>query len=421
MFPTREAIRSAQLEQLRRLYAAILPANRFYAAKLKSAAITSVEEFAQRVPFTTKQELVDDQRAHPPYGTNLSFPLETYTRFHQTSGTTGTPLRWLDTSHSWQWMLDSWKEIFRAANVHAGDRVYFSFSFGPFIGFWLAYEAAQQLGCMCIPGGGLSTEARLRAIFDNDVTVLCCTPTYAIRLAEVAIQNKLDLSKAKVKTILVAGEPGGSIPATRARLEKLWPTARISDHHGMTETGPVTFECPSRPGYLHIIESAYIAEIVKPGTNDPVSPGTSGELILTTLGRTGSPLLRYRTGDLVKAVAQDVCVCGRHELTLDGGILGRTDDMVIVRGVNIYPSAIEDVLRTFAEIAEYRVQLKQPGGLAELSLELEPTPQCAQPAEMAKSVEAALHNTFNLRIPIKLAAAGALPRFDMKAKRWVKV
>src|SRR5262249_52426555 len=137
---------------------------------------------------------------------------------------------------------------------------------------------------LCVPGGGLSSTARLRAILDNGITVLCCTPTYAIRLAEVAREEKIDLRAARVRTIIVAGEPGGSIPAVRARLTELWPGARIFDHHGMTEVGPVTYECPARAGVLHVIGSAYFAEVIKPASGQPAAKGEAGELVLTTLG-----------------------------------------------------------------------------------------------------------------------------------------
>ncbi|SVE58141.1 uncharacterized protein METZ01_LOCUS510995, partial [marine metagenome] len=230
------------------------------------------------------------------------------------------------------WMIDSWKEIFRAASVDEKDRVLFAFSFGPFIGFWLAFDAATQMGCLCFPGGGLTTVTRLRILIENEATVLCCTPTYALRLAEVAGQEGIDLKENKLRQIIVAGEPGGSIESTRKRLEEAWG-AQVFDHHGMTEVGPVTYQWARKANYLKVMEEAYYAEVIKPGTNDPVTEGEEGELILTTLGRTGSPLIRYRTGDLVRPE--------RHEegLLLAGGILGRTEDMVIVRGVNVYPSA----------------------------------------------------------------------------------
>src|SRR5258706_6394986 len=301
--PSRAKIIKDQLAQLRSLVAELFPANSFYSRKLGDAGVTfdiaSLGDFSRRFPFTTKQELVEDQRAHPPFGSNLTYPLERYTRFNQTSGTNGQPLRWLDTPESWDALLDCWAEIYQAAGVGSADHIYFAFSFGPFLGFWTAFEAAARLGALCIPGGGVGSASRLRAIIDNGANVLCCTPTYALRLAEVAAQEKINLQDSLVRAIIVAGEPGGSIPAFRARLERAWPGVRVFDHHGMTETGPVTHECPLRPGVLHIIESAYYAEVIDPATGKHIGPGETGELVLTTLVRAASPVLRYRTGDLV--------------------------------------------------------------------------------------------------------------------------
>jgi phenylacetate-CoA ligase len=416
-FSTREALAAFQLAQLRQLLGAILPGNAFYRNKLAGVnpAVASLEDFSDRFPFTTKQELADDQRSHPPFGAHLTFPANHYTRYHQTSGTTSSPLRWLDTPESWDWMVQSWKEIYQAAGVGGGDRVYFAFSFGPFIGFWLAFDAAQQMGCLCLPGGGLSTQGRLRAIMDNRATVLCCTPSYAAHLAETAAREKLDLKAAAVRVIIVAGEPGGSVPATRQRLESLWPGARIFDHHGMTETGPVSHECPAQQGTLHILSRAYLAEVIN-AQGKAARAGEVGELVLTVLGRIGSPLLRYRTGDLARAGG--VCACGRPGLALPGGLLGRTDEMVIVRGVNIYPTAVEEVLRGFSEIAEYQVEVNRARDLLELSLRIEPVTGGADTETLAERVQKALHGVFNLRVPVTLAPAGSLPRFEMKAKRW---
>jgi len=424
--PDRAAIESAQLEELRTLVAELIPANKFYTQKLEKVGVgfdvASLADFSARFPLTTKSELVADQLKHPPFGTNLTYPLNRYTRYHQTSGTSGAPLRWLDTPENWESMIESWTEILRAAEVSASDRVMFAFSFGPFLGFWLAFESAARLGCLCLPGGGLSSAARLRMMRDNEANVLCCTPTYAIRLAEVAAAEKVETSL-RLKAIIVAGEPGGSIPATRAKLESLWPGARIFDHHGMTEVGPVTFECPKQPGMLHIIESAYYAEVIDPATD---KPSRSGELVLTTLGRIGSPLLRYRTGDLVKLGTQpstfspQPCACGRHHLTLEGGILGRVDDMVIVRGVNVYPSAVEEIIRRFGDVAEYCVHVNGAAALAELRVEVEPTDACKNAHGLVQQVQAALESAFSLRVPVEAVAPGSLPRFEMKARRWVR-
>jgi phenylacetate-CoA ligase len=430
-FPDRAAIAAAQLAQLRRLLGALVPANPFYARKFSragtAATVASLDEFAGRFPFTTKPELADDQRALPPYGTNLTFPLERYTRFHQTSGTTGAPLRWLDTPESWAWMVGNWTEILRAAGATGTDRVFFAFSFGPFIGFWLAYEAAQRIGCLSIPGGGLNSAARLRVMLDSGASILCCTPTYALRLAEVAAEEKIDLRSSRVKTIVVAGEPGGSIPALRAQLQKLWQGARVFDHHGMTETGPVTHECPARPGILHVLEPDYFAEVIDPASGEPARPGSRGELVLTTLGRVGSPVLRYRTGDVVQpihspaAIPHQPCACGRHTLALEGGILGRVDDMIIVRGVNIFPGAVEDIIRACGDVAEYQVTVSTEHSLTELRIDIEPVPGCVDPSGVVKRLEQGFQDAFALRVPVRRLATGTLPRFEMKAKRWVKL
>jgi phenylacetate-CoA ligase len=448
VFPDRTAIMLHQLAVLQAMWAEVIPHNRFYVQKLMTAGIPpchserseeslstmsngeilrsaqndvlTLEDFLARVPFTTKQELVDDQHNCPPYGTNLTYPVERYVRFHQTSGTTGVPLRWLDTPESWNWMVDNWTHVMAASGVTPNDRVFCAFSFGPFIGFWLAFEAGVRMGCLCIPGGGMSSAARLRVMLDNDITVLCCTPTYAIRLAEVADEEGVDLAHSKVRIIIAAGEPGASIPATRARIESLWRGAQVRDHHGMTEIGAVSFECPARRGVLHVMEHAYIPEVIDPKTGQRVGAGETGELVLTNLGRLGSPLIRYRTGDIVKTAAATPCVCGRYDLALEGGILGRTDDMVVVRGVNLYPSAMEAILRGFDTIAEYRVEVLTERSMLELRLQLEPKPDCADPAELARDVEAALRNAFDLRVPVALVPPGTLPRFELKAQRWVR-
>lgn len=462
-FLSRTEIEAQQLERLRTLLSALQGANPFYNRKLgplgDSTQLASLADFAAKVPFTTKAELSEDQRAHPPYGTNLTFPLERYTRCHQTSGSTGAPLRWLDTPDSWEWMLRSWLDVYRAAGTTARDRVFFAFSFGPFIGFWLAFEAATRLGCLCLPGGGLSSAARVRMILDHGATVLCCTPTYAMRLAEVATAEGIDLKASRVKTLLVAGEPGGSIPATRARLEQLWPGARVFDHHGMTEVGPVTHQCPARAGVLHVIEPAYFAEVIDPQTGQPAPLGQPGELVLTTLGRTGSPLLRYRTGDVVKlavpapttsphpeahpasaeppttapppATASSLvpppssldrgrCACGRSTTALAGGILGRADDMVVVRGVNVYPSAVEEILRACGEVAEYQVRISTRTTLPEMTIHIEPVATCRDARGLAHRLETALQHALSLRVPVRAEPPGALPRFELKARRWVR-
>lgn len=427
--PSRQMIRHSQLRQLRRLIAALREGNRLYRPMLEAAGIDdrieSLEAFAAHMPFTTKAQLVADQHAHPPYGTNLTYPLERYTRLHQTSGTTGEPLRWLDTDDSWRWMLDNWSRVYAAAGVVERDRVLFAFSFGPFLGFWTAFESAERLGCLCLPGGGLSTSARLRLMLDNAATAVCCTPTYALRLAEVASEQGMDLSRSAVRALIVAGEPGGSVASVRKRIEDAWGgAARVFDHHGMTETGPVTYPCPARPDVLHVIEQSYIAEVIDPATGRTAPAGAGGELALTNLGRIGSPLLRYRTGDCVQPDRRgedQPCACGTHDLTLLGGILGRSDDMVVVRGVNVFPSAIDQIVRAHPQVTEYRVEVTGDGAMVELAVTIEPASVGEAEAEaLCRAVERDLKDALHLRVPVRPAEPNALPRFELKARRWVR-
>jgi phenylacetate-CoA ligase len=403
----------SQIENLRALLAELTPGNRFYTRRLASegvdvSAITSLEEFSAHVGFTHKQDLVVDQAAHAPYGTNHTYPLEHYTRFCQTSGTTARPLVILDTPESWDWMLGNWSAIYRAAGMTPGDRIYFAFSFGPFLGFWTAFDAAAKSGYLGIPGGGLGSAARVRAMIQHRANVLCCTPTYALRLAQAAVEEKIDLGESAVRKIIVAGETGGSVPEVRERIRTAWHGAEVLDHYGMTEVGPVAFQTPHGPDLLHILENSYFAEIVRPETGEAVPAGEVGELVLTTLGRTACPLLRYRTGDLVRRAV------GTPGFALAGGIIGRSDDMVVVRGVNLYPAAFEAAVRLVPEIEEYRVELSRCDALTEVEVQIE-SPDDAS----AKNLERVLSSTFSLRIPVKRVAAHSLPRFEMKARRWV--
>ena len=419
----RETIAARQSDRLRRLLTAIDGRNAFYTNKLSSTGIRAAglrcPEDLEKLPVTTKIELVEDQETHPPFGTALGEPLDRYTRFTQTSSTTGHPLKWLDTNESWQWMLECWKAVYRAARVGRGDRIFFAFSFGPFLGFWTAFDAAWQIGAHAIPAGGMSSQQRLAMIDAVAPTVVCCTPTYALRLAEVDSERaagRRPLVDSTVRAVIVAGEPGGGIPATRERIERAWG-ARVFDQHGLTEVGPVSFECFEQPGALHVNENEFICEVVDPGTLEPVADGHPGELLLTNLGRTGSPVIRYRTGDVVVRRSER-CACGRTFARLEGGIIARTDDMVNIRGVNVYPAAIESVLRGFEEVIEFRSTVSRTGALRSLALEVELTTAC-DPRTITTGITQRLRDALGLTVPIQVVAPATLPRFEMKARRFV--
>ena len=417
----RNALAARQGERLLAALRTLLGRNAFYTRKLNTARIDlrrlRLPEDLGRLPLTTKAELVADQEKHAPWGSNLTEPLNAYTRYCQTSSTTGKPLRWLDTNESWQWMLDCWKDVYRAARVGVGDRVFFPFSFGPFLGFWAGFEAGSQVGLHCVPGGGMSTHVRLTTIADVQPTIVCCTPTYALRLAEVAAEQWPEgaLAASSVRALIVSGEPGGNIPATRARIESAWG-ARVLDHHGLTELGPISFECWESPGSLHLNEDAFICEVLDASTGEAVPDGTPGELVVTNLGRHASPAIRYRTGDLVVR-RSDVCECGRTFARLDGGIRTRSDDMVNVRGVNVYPAAIESVVREFPDVVEFKAVVTRAGALRHLNVDVEVTP--GTPPGIDVRLAYRFREALGLTTPVAIVPAGSLPRFEMKARRFV--
>jgi phenylacetate-CoA ligase len=416
----RTSLEQHQLEKLRRMLQTVLFSNPFYRRKLEAFSDASSLDDLRKLPFTTKDELITDQLEHPPYGTDLTFPEQRYIRIHQTSGTTGKPLYWLDSEESWDWWAECWKLIFQAAGVKPDDRVYFAFSFGPFIGFWAGWEGARKLGAMAISGGGQSTAQRLKAIVDQRATVLVCTPTYALHMAAEARRANLDLARGSAVRITIhAGEPGASIPGTKKMIEESWG-AKCFDHAGATEVGAFAFECQSHPGGIHINENEFIAEVINPNTGEPTKPGENGELIITNLGRIGSPVIRYRTADLVRPSDQP-CPCGSPFLLLEGGVLGRVDDMIIVRGVNVFPSAVENVLREFPEIEEFRVEIFAKQALKEIKLILEPNPDQSSAEGLAEKIGHRVRERIGLRPQVEVVSPGTLPRFELKAKRFFKL
>src|SRR5437867_9080784 len=253
--------RAAQWRRLARALPELLLTNVFYGRKVADAGIPDVRELrsVRDLPFTTKAELSRDQTEHPPFGSNLTYPIDRYVRLHQTSGTTGRPLRVLDTAESWQWWRDCWRPIYTAAGVTSRDRIFFAFSFGPFVGFWSAFAGAEQLGALCLTGGAMSTAERVAAIVATEATVLMCTPTYALRLAEAARDEGVDLASSALRVSIHAGEPGASIPATRDRIAQALGV-RVGDHTGPTELRATGISCAAEDS-VHLIEREFAAEV----------------------------------------------------------------------------------------------------------------------------------------------------------------
>ncbi len=412
--PTRAALDAFKLDRLLGLVRDILPHNKFYAAKLGRVAaqeLASLDDLASW-PFTFKEGLVAAAENGIPG--NLTWPVERYTRFHQTSGTHGRPLPVFDTPDDWAWWMECWRVILDRGGVRPSDRVLVASSFGPYAGFWSCFDAVVAREALAIPTGGMPSLGRLQLARSLAATVLVATPSYALHLAEVAKENKIDLAATSVRLVVVVGEPGGSIPATRARIADAWGSD-VLDHAGATEVGPWGVG-DMVGGGLDVIETAFHPEFLALDSGRPAGPGELAELVLTTLGRTGAPVIRYRTGDVVRPVwttDSDLSEGASPWVRLEGGILGRVDDMLVVRGVNIFPGAIDDIARSFPEVVEHRLTVATRGSLDVLSLEIED--RLDDPARVAKELELRL----GLKVTVSTVPFGSLPRFEGKGRRLV--
>jgi len=418
---TREELRELQDERLRSLIERIA-GNRFYQEKAREAGLelSRIKCAADlgALPFTTKQELAAEQVEHPPFGRLLTDPVSDYRYFHQTSGTTGRPLKVVDTAESWEWWKRCWGYVYRAAGVTADDVVFCAFSFGPYISHWTAIHGAWHIGAMCISGGGMNSEQRLQCVIDNRATVLVCTPTYALHLAEVANASGIDLQASKVRIGIYAGEPGASLPNIKRTIESAWG-AICFDHAGATEAGPWAFDCEAQTGAIHLNEAEFIFDVIDPQSGESVDEDTRGELVITNLGRACMPVLRYRTGDLVEMTTKP-CPCGRRFARIKGGVLGRSDDMIIVRGVNLYPSAIDNLIRGVPNITEYEVNIRRVSGLDDLSIRIE-SGGAGSFEETARAVMHEFRTQYSIRVGVEHAVAGSLPRYEFKSRRFKRL
>ena len=424
--------RTYQLNRLNQLLAQIIPANQFYqekfaafAANSQQPAHTKLDSLSQlsEFPFTLKQDLINESDS-AGFAKNLTFAPAAYTRFHRTSGTSGRPMIVLDTQNDWNWWMEAWQYVLDSADLTADDRVLMAFSFGPFIGFWSAFDAVAERGAMVIPTGAMTSLARLELIQSTAASVVFCTPSYAIHLAQVADDNGICLTEysSSVKRIVVAGEPGGSIPATKAKIESAW-NAPVIDHCGASEIGPWGYASPDGQG-LFVNEAEFIPEFIPIGgpeadgekpsailsSAEAAGQGTF-ELVLTCLGRIGSPTIRYRTGDLVRPGWDHDHDC--RFVKLAGGVLGRADDMMIIRGVNVFPASVEQILRAFPEIVEFRTTAFKQGAMDQLKIEVEATTDDIDPIRLD------LQNKLGFRVDVELVADRTLPRFEAKGKRFI--
>jgi len=414
--------RRAQAEALRAQVSHAYAHSPFYRRKLDATgvrpeAIGGLEDLP-RLPFTTKDELQADQQAHGPWGSFLAVPPAECLRVHQTSATTGRPVLMLDTPEDWSALVGIYARSLHAYGIRRTDMAMPAFSFGPWIGFWLGFFALQRIGCLVYPSGGMSTEQRIDALATYPITVWGSTPSYALFVAEQAARRGVDLAReAQVRITWHTGEPGAGIPATKQRIAAAFG-ARTFDLPGLTEIAPWGFECGAQPGLVHIHEDFALAEVLDQTTGRPVKPGDEGELVLTRLTHRAMPLLRYRTRDLVRPAAGP-CPCGRTLAALDGGVLGRLDDMKKVRGVIVYPRRVEEIVRAHAAVEEFCIVVRRVEGLDDLLVRIDPAPHLVpeRRADLRELVAKDLHLGLGIRATVEVTEPGALPRWDHKARR----
>jgi phenylacetate-CoA ligase len=422
----REELVEHQLEALRERLDYVRERSPFYRRKLDAAGIRPEKiktlEDARTIPFTEKEELRQSQVANPPWGDFACIEPREAVRVFQTTGTTGKPVRMMVSRNDWFENYYRQFSHFRCGYGLTEDDVLFvPFNYGLYLAWWGFQAAMEKAGLLVIPGGGLASKDRLRAMLDWGATVACGTPSYLLYLAETARQNGFDLPSSPIRKVIAAGEPGAAIPATKKAIESQWG-AECFDDVGSTEISNFGFECLAHAG-THVVESMFLAEVVDPETLEPVPDGEVGELVLSNLCCESVPLIRWRTRDLVR-FNRARCDCGRTFLRLDGGVLGRSDDMFHFAGVNVFPGQIQNLLHQVGELSqEYQLVLPPQGSGRRLRIRVEPAREGLQRAGLEAARER-LVEMVKYRVTVtpevELCEIGSLPRVEGKAKRLIR-
>jgi len=382
--------------------------------------LRSLQDYHERFPILQRDDITKAEEEQPPYGSLASVDPRLGVRHHQTSGTSGKPpVRTFDTARDWAWCGDMWATGLYAMGIRSSDRVAVAFGYGLFIGFWGLQYAMEKIGCTTIPTGSFDSEGRIRLIVDQGLTVVACTPTYALRLALTAKQLGVDLRRdSRVRIVVTSGEPRPD--ATKRAIAEAFD-AFVGDTAGMTESSTIfMFECAEEPGGCHIIESDYLEEVLDPDRLRPAAYGEQGVRVMTSLGREGIQMFRYWSNDLVVKRPHSDCPCGRTWDWYQGGIRGRHDDMRKIRGVWFVPSMVEDVVRAFPDIDEFQCVLQTIDELDTLVIQIEPRagfPE-SQHEGLRERFRAEVKRQLSLTPVVELAPGGSLPRFEMKARRF---
>jgi len=390
---------------------------RFDERKLKPRHIRSIADFKRLVPLTDKQDFIHLQQKNPPYGDTITLPFEMVQHHVETSGSTGIPLAVPYSAYDTERVGESWTYGFWAHGIRPEDSFYFAFNWGNFAGFWSAYFGARRMGCRVISGGGADSHGHIKNILRLKPTVLISTPTFALRLAEVAKQMGVDLRDTTIKYTYHAGEPGPfALPAMKRQIDEAWG-ADSGELLGIAEIEALAPGCPHRDG-VHLNEMNVFGWSMDPETGEEVGEGEIGENVVTSYTYSAQPLLNYRSHDLVRRTYR--CTCGRTWAKFPGVVLGRTDFMVTVRGTNVYQTAVENLLGEMQEVSPfYQLVLEQIDSNDRMVVEFEPEPALSEAewAMLAKRIADRIHAALHVRLDVVAVKPGGLPRYDLKTKR----
>ncbi|GAB4247660.1 phenylacetate--CoA ligase family protein [Deferrisoma sp.] len=420
-----ERLRALQLAKFRRVLSWVYERSPMYRRKYEAAGLRPEDvrtwDDVARVPLVTKDDYRCQGKDPFPYGDTLCVPLEEVTEFHQTSGTTGTPVYQPDTWADWEWFSELWATILWAQGYRPTDRIFFPFGYHVFIAFWTAHYGAERMGCEVVPGGVLGTRERLLKMRELQVNAFMATPTYVLGMAETA-QKELgaDPKEWGIQRITCAGEPGALVPSTKKRMQDAWGCP-VYDHVGATEVGAWGFECRHQPFGQHIIESMFLVELLELDSDRPVTePGVPGRIVITAFDRRAQPCVRFDTKD-VSMWAKDPCPCGRTWRILEGGVHGRVDHITKVKGVLFSPVTVEEVVRSFEELdGEFEIYVEKRGDLDHITLKVELPDGLAGPDRetLLKELASRLRWKTQLNFEIQPQPYGSLPRYQVKARRF---
>ncbi len=419
----REKLKVLQLNKFKRIFKWTYENSKFHKSLYKAAGIKpdDIKTFndIKKIPKVEKSMMRGIQNKDPfPYGDALCVPLEEVSTFRQTSGTTGQPVYQPDTWQDWEWWSECWSYVLWAQGYRPNDRVFIPFGYNIFVAFWAGHYAAEKLGCEVVPGGVLDTQSRILKIQELQATAMMATPTYILRMADVA-KNKMGIepSKLSISKITCAGEPGAGIPSTKKRMEDAWG-AKVYDHSGATEIGAWSYECNKQPCGMHVNEAMFLVEIEDLVTGEIIEePGKRGKMVITAFDRIAQPCIRFDSKDVIEWDSEP-CSCGRSFRVIKGGVIGRADDITKVKGVLLSPAAIEEVVRSIQGLGdEYEVVVDKQGDVDRIKLKVELMPEASK-----QNIEPVLKDQLrlktNLGYRIEYYDYGDLPKYEVKAKRF---